>query len=157
MFVLPPGGASRHDNDDVNATAAEKFAARAETTPLGARITRFAFLQFAGCASDKQGSQRVNSFPMKDVHARNSMTHPDARRDAPVSRTELPPPHFSFSYSFLFLPFSLLTLFFCAKAPVAPFRLIKRMRSRGGGYYLRSRSFRRNGGNDDFTDEKLSS
>ncbi|XP_008208684.1 putative ferric-chelate reductase 1 homolog isoform X1 [Nasonia vitripennis] len=40
-------------------------------------------LTFAGCASDKQGSQRVNSFPMKDVHARNSMTHPDARRDAP--------------------------------------------------------------------------
>ncbi|XP_011498802.1 PREDICTED: putative ferric-chelate reductase 1 homolog [Ceratosolen solmsi marchali] len=43
------------------------------------------FLTFAGCASDKQGSQRVNSFPMKDVHARNSMTHPDARRDAPHS------------------------------------------------------------------------
>ncbi|XP_058789876.1 putative ferric-chelate reductase 1 homolog isoform X2 [Phymastichus coffea] len=45
-------------------------------------LTHF-FLTFAGCASDKQGSQRVNSFPMKDVHARNSMTHPDAKRDAP--------------------------------------------------------------------------
>ncbi|XP_014234702.1 putative ferric-chelate reductase 1 homolog [Trichogramma pretiosum] len=45
-------------------------------------VTHF-FLTFAGCASDKQGSQRVNSFPMKDVHARNSMTHPDSRRDAP--------------------------------------------------------------------------
>ncbi|CAB0030082.1 unnamed protein product [Trichogramma brassicae] len=47
-------------------------------------VTHF-FLTFAGCASDKQGSQRVNSFPMKDVHARNSMTHPDSRRDAPYA------------------------------------------------------------------------
>ncbi|XP_014210218.1 putative ferric-chelate reductase 1 homolog [Copidosoma floridanum] len=43
------------------------------------------FLTFAGCASDRQGSQRVNSFPMKDVHSRNSMSHVDARRDAPGS------------------------------------------------------------------------
>lgn len=41
-------------------------------------------LQFLGCASDRQASQRVNSFPMKDMHSRGSMVHPDARRDAPV-------------------------------------------------------------------------
>ncbi|XP_012256779.2 putative ferric-chelate reductase 1 homolog [Athalia rosae] len=40
-------------------------------------------LTFAGCASDRQASHRVNSFPMKDMHARSAMTHPDARRDAP--------------------------------------------------------------------------
>ncbi|XP_066596553.1 putative ferric-chelate reductase 1 homolog isoform X3 [Prorops nasuta] len=40
-------------------------------------------LTFLGCASDRQASQRVNSFPMKDMHARGSMVHPDARRDAP--------------------------------------------------------------------------
>lgn len=42
-------------------------------------------LQFVGCASDRQASQRVNSFPMKDMHSRGSMVHPDARQDAPVS------------------------------------------------------------------------
>lgn len=41
-------------------------------------------LQFLGCVSDRQASQRVNSFPMKDMHSRGSMVHPDARRDAPV-------------------------------------------------------------------------
>ncbi|XP_012272303.1 putative ferric-chelate reductase 1 homolog [Orussus abietinus] len=41
------------------------------------------FLTFAGCASDRQANQRVNSFPMKDMHTRSSMIHPDARRDAP--------------------------------------------------------------------------
>ncbi|XP_043508551.1 putative ferric-chelate reductase 1 homolog isoform X1 [Frieseomelitta varia] len=40
-------------------------------------------LTFVGCASDKQASQRVNSFPMKDMHSRGSMVHPDARQDAP--------------------------------------------------------------------------
>ncbi|KAJ8673430.1 hypothetical protein QAD02_004692, partial [Eretmocerus hayati] len=43
------------------------------------------FLTFAGCASDRQGSHRVNSFPMKDVHTRNSMTHQDVKKDAPHS------------------------------------------------------------------------
>ncbi|XP_012535787.1 putative ferric-chelate reductase 1 homolog [Monomorium pharaonis] len=42
-------------------------------------------LTFLGCASDRQASQRVNSFPMKDMHSRGSMMHPDARRDAPHS------------------------------------------------------------------------
>ncbi|XP_029676548.1 putative ferric-chelate reductase 1 homolog [Formica exsecta] len=42
-------------------------------------------LTFLGCVSDKQASQRVNSFPMKDMHSRGSMVHPDARRDAPYS------------------------------------------------------------------------
>lgn len=42
-------------------------------------------LTFLGCASDRQASQRVNSFPMKDMHSRGSMVHPDARRDAPHS------------------------------------------------------------------------
>ncbi|RLU19579.1 hypothetical protein DMN91_008136 [Ooceraea biroi] len=42
-------------------------------------------LTFLGCASDRQVSQRVNSFPMKDMHSRGSMVHPDARRDAPHS------------------------------------------------------------------------
>ena len=27
----------------------------------------------------------MNSFPMKDMHSRGSMVHPDARQDAPVS------------------------------------------------------------------------
>ncbi|XP_046610894.1 putative ferric-chelate reductase 1 homolog [Neodiprion virginianus] len=40
-------------------------------------------LTFVGCASDRQASHRINSFPMKDMHARSAMTHPDARRDAP--------------------------------------------------------------------------
>lgn len=40
-------------------------------------------LTFAGCASDRQASHRVNSFPMKDMHSRSAMSHPDARRDAP--------------------------------------------------------------------------
>ncbi|XP_043793259.1 putative ferric-chelate reductase 1 homolog isoform X1 [Apis laboriosa] len=40
-------------------------------------------LTFVGCASDRQASQRVNSFPMKDMHSRGSMVHPDARQDAP--------------------------------------------------------------------------
>ncbi|XP_043583133.1 putative ferric-chelate reductase 1 homolog isoform X1 [Bombus pyrosoma] len=40
-------------------------------------------LTFVGCASDRQTSQRVNSFPMKDMHSRGSMVHPDARQDAP--------------------------------------------------------------------------
>ncbi|XP_076665949.1 putative ferric-chelate reductase 1 homolog isoform X2 [Andrena cerasifolii] len=42
-------------------------------------------LTFVGCASDRQASQRVNSFPMKDMHSRGSMVHPDARQDAPHS------------------------------------------------------------------------
>ncbi|KAH0954035.1 hypothetical protein HN011_008237 [Eciton burchellii] len=42
-------------------------------------------LTFLGCASDRQTTQRVNSFPMKDMHSRGSMVHPDARRDAPHS------------------------------------------------------------------------
>ncbi|XP_020280985.1 putative ferric-chelate reductase 1 homolog isoform X2 [Pseudomyrmex gracilis] len=42
-------------------------------------------LTFLGCVSDRQASQRVNSFPMKDMHSRGSMVHPDARRDAPHS------------------------------------------------------------------------
>ncbi|XP_031831549.1 putative ferric-chelate reductase 1 homolog isoform X2 [Nomia melanderi] len=42
-------------------------------------------LTFLGCASDKQASRRVNSFPMKDMHSRGSMVHPDARQDAPFS------------------------------------------------------------------------
>jgi len=47
-------------------------------------VTFLLLLQFLGCASDRQASQRVNSFPMKDMHSRGSMMHPDARRDAPV-------------------------------------------------------------------------
>lgn len=47
-------------------------------------VTLLLLLQFLGCASDRQASQRVNSFPMKDMHSRGSMVHPDARRDAPV-------------------------------------------------------------------------
>ncbi|XP_076645315.1 putative ferric-chelate reductase 1 homolog isoform X2 [Halictus rubicundus] len=42
-------------------------------------------LTFVCCASDRQASQRVNSFPMKDMHSRGSMVHPDARQDAPHS------------------------------------------------------------------------
>lgn len=42
-------------------------------------------LTFVGCASDRQASQRVNSFPMKDMHSRGSMVHPDSRQDAPHS------------------------------------------------------------------------
>ncbi|XP_011637244.1 putative ferric-chelate reductase 1 homolog [Pogonomyrmex barbatus] len=42
-------------------------------------------LTFLGCVSDRQASQRVNSFPMKDMHSRGSMVHPDSRRDAPHS------------------------------------------------------------------------
>ncbi|XP_015126559.1 putative ferric-chelate reductase 1 homolog [Diachasma alloeum] len=41
-------------------------------------------LSFAGCASDRQDSQRINAFPMKDLQ-RGSMGHPDARRDAPLA------------------------------------------------------------------------
>lgn len=48
-------------------------------------IVTHLFLTFTGCISDRQGSQRVNSFPMKDMHSRGSMSHPDARRDAPHS------------------------------------------------------------------------
>lgn len=47
-------------------------------------VTLMLLLQFLGCASDRQASQRVNSFPMKDMHSRGSMMHPDERRDAPV-------------------------------------------------------------------------
>jgi len=47
-------------------------------------VTLLLLLQFLGCVSDRQASQRVNSFPMKDMHSRGSMVHPDARRDAPV-------------------------------------------------------------------------
>lgn len=66
-------------------------------------------LQFAGCASDRQSSQRVNSFPMKDMHSRNSMSHSDSRRDAPVSNTKI---HEFFTLSLLpLLPFFLPTLF----------------------------------------------
>ncbi|XP_015598085.1 putative ferric-chelate reductase 1 homolog isoform X2 [Cephus cinctus] len=43
------------------------------------------FLTFAGCSSDRQANKRVNSFPMKDIHARGSMSHPDVRGDAPYS------------------------------------------------------------------------
>ncbi|XP_043278671.1 putative ferric-chelate reductase 1 homolog isoform X2 [Venturia canescens] len=42
-------------------------------------------LTFAGCASDRQDNLRINAFPMKDMHTRSSMGHPDARRDAPHS------------------------------------------------------------------------
>ncbi|XP_076166775.1 putative ferric-chelate reductase 1 homolog isoform X2 [Ptiloglossa arizonensis] len=42
-------------------------------------------LTFVGCASDRQANQRVNSFPMKDMHSRCSIVHPDTRQDAPHS------------------------------------------------------------------------
>ncbi|KAG7202882.1 hypothetical protein KM043_010030 [Ampulex compressa] len=42
-------------------------------------------LTFVACASDRQASQRVNSFPMKDMHSRGAMVHPDVRQDAPHS------------------------------------------------------------------------
>lgn len=38
------------------------------------------------CVSDKQAVQRVNSFPMKDLHSRGSMIHPEPKRDAPVNK-----------------------------------------------------------------------
>ncbi|XP_074113613.1 putative ferric-chelate reductase 1 homolog [Cotesia typhae] len=42
-------------------------------------------LSFAGCASDRQDNQSINAFPMKDMHVRGSIGHPDLKRDAPLS------------------------------------------------------------------------
>lgn len=71
-------------------------------------------LSFAGCASDKQNSQRVNAFPMKDIHGRGSMAHQDVKRDAPLASMR----KFIFGIYFLvILAFTMILIIITVFAP----------------------------------------
>lgn len=43
-------------------------------------------LQISGCLSEKSGSMRINTFPMKDLHNGRSPMSYEQHKDAPVSK-----------------------------------------------------------------------
>lgn len=42
--------------------------------------------QISGCLSEKSGSMRINTFPMKDLHNGRSPMSYEQHKDAPVSK-----------------------------------------------------------------------
>ncbi|XP_044006147.1 putative ferric-chelate reductase 1 homolog isoform X2 [Aphidius gifuensis] len=72
-------------------------------------------LSFAGCASDKRNSQRVNAFPMKDIHGRGSMAHQDVKRDAPLASMR------KFIFGIYILVILAFTMIFIILTVFAPF------------------------------------
>lgn len=54
--------------------------------PYNERLTVFVSLQISGCMSEKSGSMRINTFPMKDLHNQGrGSTGYEQHKDAPVS------------------------------------------------------------------------